>query len=286
MGQTVNDFELIIVNDKSPDDIDSIVLSFNDKRIRYTTNTENIGGKDLIKNWNLCCDMAKGEYLILASDDDIYSHIFLEEISDLLIKYPQVDLIRGRVRCTNDHGDEVEKDHFFPEYMTQDDFLYYASRGMISVQSQFVYKRKAFFKMGGFVNFPSAWNSDAATSYIMSCNGVCSTPSVVFSFRKSDIHITGDNSIYNKIVKLKANLIYWEWIDNFVKQLKIHNYKTIFFENTSHQKLLVQFDILLSSIPIYKLSVWNEYCFKNKFLQKTNKLKILFHAVFHQITHL
>lgn len=133
LRQTVNDFELIIVNDKSPDDIDSIVLSFNDKRIRYTTNTENIGGKDLIKNWNLCCDMAKGEYLILASDDDIYNHIFLEEISDLLIKYPQVDLIRGRVRCTNDHGDEVEKDHFFPEYMTQDDFLYYASRGMISV---------------------------------------------------------------------------------------------------------------------------------------------------------
>ena len=35
LNQTMSDFELIIVNDQSPDDIDSIVFSFNDSRIQY-----------------------------------------------------------------------------------------------------------------------------------------------------------------------------------------------------------------------------------------------------------
>ena len=35
LNQSIQDFELIIVNDKSPEDIDSVVEHFNDKRIRY-----------------------------------------------------------------------------------------------------------------------------------------------------------------------------------------------------------------------------------------------------------
>lgn len=44
----MSDFELIIVNDQSPDDIDSIVFSFNDSRIQYDINEKNIGGTDLV----------------------------------------------------------------------------------------------------------------------------------------------------------------------------------------------------------------------------------------------
>ena len=42
LNQTMSDFELIIVNDQSPDDIDSIVFSFNDSRIQYDINEKNI----------------------------------------------------------------------------------------------------------------------------------------------------------------------------------------------------------------------------------------------------
>ena len=195
LNQTMSDFELIIVNDQSPDDIDSIVFSFNDSRIQYDINEKNIGGTDLILNWNKCCQKAVGDYLILASDDDVYSPDFLDEVSCLLERFPKVSLVPGRVRSINEEGAEVEKDHLFPIYMPQDDFLYYASRGMISVQAQYVYNREKFMKRGGFINFPFAWNSDAATAYMMSDGGVLSTPSIVFTFRKSSIHITGDGSI-------------------------------------------------------------------------------------------
>ena len=164
-------------------------------RDRYDINEKNIGGTDLILNWNKCCQKAVGDYLILASDDDVYSPDFLDEVSCLLERFPKVSLVPGRVRSINEEGAEVEKDHLFPIYMPQDDFLYYASRGMISVQAQYVYNREKFMKRGGFINFPFAWNSDAATAYMMSDGGVLSTPSIVFTFRKSSIHITGDGSI-------------------------------------------------------------------------------------------
>lgn len=287
LNQTIDDLELIIVNDQSPDDIDSIVALFeNDSRIRYYTNEKNIGRRDLVLNWNLCCKRSVGEYLILASDDDVYSLNFLEEVSVLINNYPKVNLIRGRVRSINEEGAEVEKDHLFPAYMAQDDFLYYASRGMISVQAQYVYNRKEFVKRGGFVNFPSAWCSDAATAYMMSDQGVLSTPSIVFTFRKSSFHITGDSSIENKIIKLTANYLYWGWVDSFVSHLSVKNYKTKFFEDVSHHKLQVQFDILLSGIPFYKLSIWIKYCFQNKYLFRSRKIKIFLHAILCQIIHL
>ena len=48
LAQTVTDFELVIVNDCSPDDIAGIVADNTDDRIRYFENERNIGGNDLV----------------------------------------------------------------------------------------------------------------------------------------------------------------------------------------------------------------------------------------------
>ena len=70
LNQTFNDFELIIVNDQSPEDITSIVKSFNDRRIRYYINDKNIGGNDPVANWNKCLSYAKGEFFAMICDED------------------------------------------------------------------------------------------------------------------------------------------------------------------------------------------------------------------------
>ena len=84
LAQSYKDFELIIVNDASPEDLDSIVKGYNDPRIRYYVNEKNIGGKDLVAQWNHCLEYANGEYVILASDDDVYSPLYLEKMDELV----------------------------------------------------------------------------------------------------------------------------------------------------------------------------------------------------------
>ena len=62
IAQTYTNYELIIVNDASPQDINSIVNSYHDERIRYYINNVNIGGEDLVEQWNHCITYAKGDY--------------------------------------------------------------------------------------------------------------------------------------------------------------------------------------------------------------------------------
>lgn len=155
---------------------------------------------------------------------------------------------------------------------------------MISVQAQYVYNREKFMKRGGFINFPFAWNSDAATAYMMSDGGVLSTPSIVFTFRKSSIHITGDGSIKNRIVKLTADYLYWGWVHTFVSQLSVKNYKTKFLR----MSLIIncKFNLIFYCLEsLFQNYQYGEILFSNKYLSRSRKIKIFLHAVFCQITH-
>lgn len=88
LNQTYKDFELIIVNDAPPEDLTSIVNCYQDERIQYYVNEKNVGGTDLVAQWNHCITYAIGEYLILASDDDVYHPDYLGKMEVLLYKVP------------------------------------------------------------------------------------------------------------------------------------------------------------------------------------------------------
>ena len=72
LSQTYQNFEVVIVDDASPEDLEAIVSEFNDSRVRYYKNEQNICGMDLVKQWNHCLAFATCDYVILAADDDVY----------------------------------------------------------------------------------------------------------------------------------------------------------------------------------------------------------------------
>lgn len=63
-------------------------------------------------------DMCDTEYFILASDDDVYEPTFLEEVDKLAVKYPEVDLIRARVKLINEQGNLLAKDAIYEEKLS------------------------------------------------------------------------------------------------------------------------------------------------------------------------
>src|SRR5258705_13459440 len=67
LAQTLEDFELIIVDDASPDDIRGVVEAFSDRRIRFSRNGRRLG---IMANWNRCVELARGQYISIFHADD------------------------------------------------------------------------------------------------------------------------------------------------------------------------------------------------------------------------
>lgn len=75
LRQTISDFELIISDDNSTDDTVSIIKSFTDKRIRFFSNTINVG---FVKNFEKALSYCSGEYIAFSDQDDIWEENHLE----------------------------------------------------------------------------------------------------------------------------------------------------------------------------------------------------------------
>lgn len=53
LNQKFKDFEIIISDDCSPNNIKEIVNNFHDSRITYQRNDKNIGAENMVNHWNL-----------------------------------------------------------------------------------------------------------------------------------------------------------------------------------------------------------------------------------------
>jgi glycosyltransferase involved in cell wall biosynthesis len=91
LGQTFEDFELIISDNASTDDTGEVCRRYQktDSRVRYYRQPRNVG---LAPNHNFCVEQARGELFKWAAGDDLYARNLLETCVAALDEYPQVVL--------------------------------------------------------------------------------------------------------------------------------------------------------------------------------------------------
>ena len=91
LGQSYEDFELIISDNASTDDTADICHRYekDDPRIRYFRQEHNIGGAP---NHNFLVAQARGELFKWASHDDLYGRDLLKRCVDALEEFPRVIL--------------------------------------------------------------------------------------------------------------------------------------------------------------------------------------------------
>lgn len=221
LNQTYTDFKLIILNDCSPYDIKAIVDEFDDKRIVYQRNEVNLGGNNLVDCWNKLLSLADSEYVILASDDDVYEYNFLETIDSLSNKYPKADLLRARVRAIDEEGKMIEKDALYEEYVDCLDFLkqkHYNSA--LRCIANYVFRLDSLRAKGGFISFPLAWYSDDATVMMMAENGVVNTNDMLFNFRSSSVNISCRKlSHTDAYKKAMATIFFDDWFKSHIPSM-------------------------------------------------------------------
>lgn len=224
-NQTYTDFICIVSDDCSPENLKAIydeVVGL-DSRFTFRRNPENMGSKSLVSHWNMLVDMCETEFLIMASDDDVYEPNFLEEIDKLTVKYPEVDLFRGRVKSIDEDGELLIHDACYPEYMDQAHFFRMnIVSNFITCESCYCYKTKRLNEQGRYVDFPIAWFSDDATHIMMAKNGCVSTNKPIFGFRQSNLSISNTfDNVVDARKKVEASMLFYQWICN--EKEKINN---------------------------------------------------------------
>lgn len=268
LNQTYRDFELIIVNDASPEDLTSIVNSYHDERIQYYINEKNIGGSDLVSQWNYSITYAKGDYLILASDDDVYHHDYLEKMDVLVNKYPNVNVFRSRVQHMNADGFVRGESEVLEEFLSYIDFLFAMNQGRVcSGLAYHIFKREKLINIGGFVNFPSAWLSDDATVISLAKNGVVSHNEALFAFRTSELNISSRvNDSKLLLDKLIATESFFFWKIRELKRINavvLEDKDKINIIISSHTKrtfLYLMASLVKASDKHAVLSCWSILC--------------------------
>jgi glycosyltransferase involved in cell wall biosynthesis len=101
LSQTFRDFELIIVNDASPDSSDKIIKKFKDKRIRYFRRKYN-KGKCHSNNFGI--KKARGKYLMIFDSDDIMVKCKIEVLSRILDENPDAGLVYSDALVCDEEG--------------------------------------------------------------------------------------------------------------------------------------------------------------------------------------
>lgn len=286
LKQTYTNIELIIVNDKSPEDIDSVIKQFHDSRIKYYKNEFNIGGKDPVANWNKCLSYATGDFFALLCDDDLYETTFIEELLKLAQKYPQTNVFRTRVGVINSTNQYRDLYPTSPEWESTIDYIWHLSNNYRrQTISEFMYRIQPILDIGGYTSLPKAWCADFVSVLRFSQKGgIVSSPQILTKFRMSGINIsTADNKFIKE--KIEAQIKYTTWIKKLLSQESPNNdqLNMILKAREKQEDLIISAYLTLTTIKDFfflwgkrksdKYKIKNK-CFGKAFIKKIQRIII------------
>ena len=221
-AQTCKDFTLYVGDDCSPEPIGSIVERYRDIiDLVYQRFDTNLGGKDLVAQWERCIAMSQDEpYIWLFSDDDVMEpncvEALLKQIDETNGAY---DLYHFDVNEINDEGKVTKQLPVYPKVLSAYDFYKGKTSGRYrSYVVENVFSRRIYEQTGGFKNFDLAWGSDVATWCIF-CGkkGMNKVSDAHVLWRRSSQNITPDKSRQISERKLMARCASLNWAYNYFR---------------------------------------------------------------------
>lgn len=215
LSQSYRDYEVVIVDDASPENLSAIVSDYTDERIRYYRNEKNCGALDVVDNWNICLSHCSGKYVICMGDDDILLPNCLEEYVKIINQYPGLGVYHGWTQIIDEKGIVFDMQEHRPLCESAYSLAWhrwtYRKRQYIG---DFCYDVQKLRAEGGFFKLPLAWASDDITAVRAAfCNGIANTQVPVFQYRVN--RYTLSKSANNKW-KLDAILLEAKWYESFL----------------------------------------------------------------------
>lgn len=217
MVQSFTDWELIIVDDDSPDDLHSIVAPFlTDSRVRYYRNEKNIGAVNLVDNWNRCLAYCRGDYMICMGDDDALLPDCLAAYVSLMEKYPGLGVYHAWTEIFDEQSRFSRVTASRCEYESVYSFIWHRWNGRDQYIGDFLFDIKKLRSNGGFFFLPLAWGADDLTAIIAAQEkGIANTQSPGFCYRESHLTLSSKGSADSKMQAVSQEK---DWMDRFLER--------------------------------------------------------------------
>lgn len=221
VNQTYAEWELVIVDDCSPEDLRSIVNTYlKDSRIHYYRNKNNCGAVDLVDNWNISLGYCTGDYVICIGDDDRLLPNCLEDYCKLIEQHPGLNVYHTRTEIIDEQGELIALQEQRPEWESAISMLWnrwdHRDRQYIG---DFCYDTRYLKHAGGYYKLPLAWGADDITALLAAKEkGIANMQEIGFQYRENQHSIS--SSTANKKQKIQACLAQYLWANDFIKQME------------------------------------------------------------------
>ena len=224
LKQDYSDYELIIVNDCSPEGLEEVVRPYiSNPHVKYYKNPVNIGAVDVVHNWNRCLEYCSGEFIICIGDDDRLKPECLSVLDALISKHPGLAVYHCRTEIIDSEGAVKECLEERPEFENAFEMLYHRWQGRRQYIGDFCLASEHLRANGGFYVLPLAWGSDDIRAYRAAREGgIANTSVAVFRYRMHNETISSND---NYRLKLKAMMSAREWFSTDFSTAEAHDEK-------------------------------------------------------------
>lgn len=223
--QSSHDFTLYIGDDHSSQNLKEIVDRYQHKiPLVYHRFAENLGGRDLVAQWERCIDMVREEeWIWLFGDDDMMDANCVEKFYETLNLHPHFDLYRFELVEIDQYDNIFFDGDFirFPDVLSSEEFIRARLKeGILSSVVEYVFRKSTFLAKGRFQNFDLAWGSDDALWIKLGKEkGIKTIPEAKVYWRNSPYNISPiyrDRAILKR--KYYSQIAFGHWVSKHIEQ--------------------------------------------------------------------
>ncbi len=206
VNQTYKNIEIIVSDNCSADDTESVVKEFNDSRIKYYRQKENIGA---VPNCNFCLEQSQGKYFLALYDDDLIDDDFIFTCMNAVGSHSEPGVILTGARVIDSEGKVLASSHnMVSGYSTAEFILGWFARKVPLYLCSTLFNTEMLKQLGGFHSKTNMYEDVAAFVQLAARYGRADIFDIKASFRRHDSNMGRD-------------VHYYEWCEDSLYLLEV-----------------------------------------------------------------